>query len=112
MTITGGLPSTVTRDSGLTISWVGGNPSDWVELSGVAQGSSAHSFACFGSAADGKMPVPAAVLDQLTTTGNNGTLIFTTGPNASFTAPLTAGGALNGNFPAPTGSTNTTVTYK
>lgn len=78
----------------------------------MAPGSSVYSFTCFGSAGDGKMTVQAAVLDQFPTTGNNGTLIFTTGSNAPFTAPLTAGGTPNGNFSALTGPTNTTVTYK
>jgi uncharacterized protein (TIGR03437 family) len=111
LTLTGGLPSTITRSAGLTLNWTGGNPSDLVQISGgssTTTGTGANrvtdawSFACYTTAGAGTFTVPASILTQLppvsassTTGGGNLQIVSTPNPTANnglFTAPLTAGG--------------------
>jgi uncharacterized protein (TIGR03437 family) len=106
LTVTGGLPSTVTRSSGLTLNWTGGLSSDLVEIFGSAStGTGANatttSFICLTTAGAGTFTVPSSVLSQLpavtasATTGSGGLLAVESGPTPSiFSAPLTAGGSI------------------
>ena len=123
LTITGGLPSSVTESAGLTINWTGGNASDIVEIigsSGVSTGSGANlvttttEFICTTTAGPGTFTVPSSVLTQLpvTTANNTGFLeVVSTPTPVPFTAPLTAGGSVNATFAGLLG-TGATVTYQ
>jgi uncharacterized protein (TIGR03437 family) len=125
LTITGGLPTVVTRGAGLTLNWTGGNPSDLVEIAGyttTASGSGASStqvgteFICTTTAGQGTFTVPASILDQLPAVSAaaeaNGTAsgsleVFSGGNpssgNGLFTAQLTAGGSISSYFTALVG---------
>jgi hypothetical protein len=108
LTVTGGLPSTVTRSAGLTLNWTGGNASDQVKIDGSSSttsgtGSSAvtnfSEFICTTTAGQGTFTVPASILNQLPAT-TTGSLNVSSGTNsATFTASLKAGGSIDsGNF--------------
>jgi uncharacterized protein (TIGR03437 family) len=116
LTVTGGLPTSVTRGSGLTVSFTGGNPSDTVELiggstSGSGASTTSVSFYCVGTAGAGQIVVAPAILNLLPAS-SQGTLIIESGPVATYTAPLTAGGTINGAFGAFSGTMANPVTYK
>jgi uncharacterized protein (TIGR03437 family) len=109
LTITGGLPSTVTRANGLTLSWTGGNSTDVVLIVGSSGTTNGTEFVCTTTAGQGKFTVPASVLNQLaaSTTTSTGTpsgfltVESSTAPSGSggtFTAPLTAGGSVSSTF--------------
>ena len=128
LTITGGgLPSVVVRSAGLPLTWTGGNPDDLVQIFGASssntgpstnQTTDTWSFICTTNAGAGGFTVPASILNQLPpvsaaalTAGTGaGILEVISGVNASFTAPLTAGGNIDagaflslvgiGSFPA------------
>ncbi len=128
LAIAGGLPSAISRASGLTLNWTGGNATDLVEIigySGTASGGgtsqtvNATEFVCTALAGNKTAAVPASVLSQLpATTGANATGflgIFSatspSGANGTFQAGLTAGGSANGIFVAFTG-TGAAATYQ
>ncbi len=109
LTVTGGLPTSVTRSSGLTLNWTGGNSSDFVYVIGSAGSTGGTTtFFCTTTAGAGSITVPASILSQLPSvsataiSGGTGTgsLEILSGPsptsgNGLFTASLTAGGAIN-----------------
>jgi len=108
LTITGGLPSSVTRNSGLTLNWTGGNSTDVVEIFGISGSSSSGTatFGCITTAGAGTFTVPASILNQLpavtaqaitagTGTGFVGVFSSPAAAGSSlFSAPLTAGGSI------------------
>jgi hypothetical protein len=104
LTLTGGLPSSVTRSAGFTLNWTGGNASDLVQITGSSStssgtGSSAitdtYSFICTTTAGVGTFTVGPAVTLQLPAS-TTGFLAFGSSVTpASFTAPLTAGGSID-----------------
>jgi uncharacterized protein (TIGR03437 family) len=104
LTVTGGLPSTVTRSAGMTLNWTGGNASDLVEIIGSSSsttgtGSSAvtnlSEFVCITTAGQTTFTVPASILNQLPAT-TTGSLSVASGTNSTtFTAPLKAGGSID-----------------
>lgn len=107
LVVTGGLPLTVNRASGLTVNFSGGNPSDQVILAGTSSvGSATTSFVCYGTAGARSIVAPASILTQLPA-GGTGTLSIISGVNAPFTAPITAGGNINASFSALVGTANT-----
>jgi hypothetical protein len=74
LNLVGGLPSSVDRSAGLTLTWTGGNPSDVVEITGSSSVTSgwspdqitdSWSFRCTTSAGAGTFTVPPSVLMQL-----------------------------------------------
>jgi uncharacterized protein (TIGR03437 family) len=108
LTITGGLPATVTRNSGLTLNWTGGNSTDLVEIFGSSGSSTATAtFACITTAGPGTFTVPASILNQLpavaagaiTAGTGSGFLGIFSSPAAAgsslFSASLTAGGTIS-----------------
>jgi uncharacterized protein (TIGR03437 family) len=113
LTITGGLPTTVTRSAGLTLNWTGGNSTDLVVIvgsSGTVTGtaSSSTEFICTTTAGKATFTVPASILDQLPaasasaiSAGTASSFLIvesTTSPSAGnglFSAPLTAGGSIS-----------------
>ncbi|HYW44012.1 MAG TPA: hypothetical protein VE959_14215 [Bryobacteraceae bacterium] len=117
LTITGGLPTTVTRSAGLTLNWTGGNPADLVVIVGTATmttgtGSAATTtgagFVCETTVGAGTFTVPSSILTQLpavsaaavaASTGSTvlevATSTVATAGNGIFSAPLTAGGTIN-----------------
>ncbi len=117
LTITGGLPTTVTRSAGLTLNWTGGNASDLVEIAGftTAASGSGTEFVCTTTAGQDTFTVPASILDQLSAVsaaaeanGSTGSLDVFSGGNPSngnglFTAQLTAGGSISSYFTALVG---------
>src|SRR5260370_16935211 len=100
LTVTGGLPSTVTHSAGLTVNWTGGHASDLVEIIGstsatTGTGSSAvtstSTFICLTTAGQKTFTVPASVLNQLqaTTSTSPGLLEVASGNfSTTFTPPL------------------------
>ena len=116
LTITGGLPTTVTRSAGLNLSWTGGNSADLVEIfgsSGTSTGGTnptvtVSEFYCLTTAGTGGINVPSSITTQLPATGSAtlggyGSIgVYTisnfNGSNGSFTAPLTAGGSINAGY--------------
>jgi uncharacterized protein (TIGR03437 family) len=120
LTIAGGLPTTVSRSSDLTLNWTGGNASDLVEVIGFAgsvtgTGATATTdlteFICTTTAGKGTLTVPASILSLLpavsTSASTNGTAtgflevassINPTSGNGLFTAPLTAGGSIDAGY--------------
>jgi uncharacterized protein (TIGR03437 family) len=126
LTISGGLPSTVTRGNGLTLNWTGGNSTDVVTIFGLAGqnvGTGANAtvdateFFCTTTAGAGTFTVPKEILNQLpavtaaamqagTATGflEVSSSVNPTASNGLFTAPLTAGGTANGTFLATFGT--------
>jgi uncharacterized protein (TIGR03437 family) len=119
LTITGGLPTTVTRNAGLPLKWTGGNANDLVLIAGsVSSGAnSTTEFLCTTTAGAGGFTVPASILTQIpTSSGTNSFLLVesSTSPtsgNGLFSAPLTAGGNVSGTFLGLIGS-GATVTYQ
>ncbi len=129
LTITGGLPSTVTESAGLTLNWTGGNASDVVEIAGGSSTTtgtgtnavtSTTSFICLTTAGPGTFTVPSSVLTQVpkVTAAQNaagnpvGSLeVFSTPTPVPFTASLTAGGSVNATFSALVG-TSALVAYQ
>jgi len=109
LTITGGLPASVTRNSGLTLNWTGGNSTDVVEIFGLSGSSSigTATFGCITTAGAGTFTVPASILNQLpavtasaitagTGTGYLGVFSSPAAAGSSlFSAPLTAGGTIS-----------------
>ena len=80
LTVTGGLPNSVTRNAGLTLNWTGGNAADLVEIigssststgSGTSTVTTTTSFICLTTAGAKTFTVPASVLNQLP--ANSGT---------------------------------------
>ncbi len=125
LTITGGLPTTVSRSSPLTLSWTGGGiSSNMVEIIGSTSstsgtGSSAvtstASFFCLTTVGQGTFTVPASILGQMyATTGTNlGLLEVASGSNSNpFSATLKADGStIAGNFASFLG-VGSTPTYQ
>jgi uncharacterized protein (TIGR03437 family) len=109
LTVTGGLPATVTRSAGLPLAWTGGNSGDLVEIigySGSTTGTGATAitnateFVCLTTAGAGGFTVSPTILNQLPAASSGGTgstfLEVYSGPNpTTFSAPLTAGGSIN-----------------
>ena len=105
LTVTGGLPNTVTRSAGLTLNWTGGNASDLVEIigststtsgTGTSAVTSTSTFICLTTAGQKTFTVPASVLNQLpaTTSASPGLLEVASGNvSTTFTAPLKADGS-------------------
>lgn len=116
LTVTGGLPSTVTRSAGLTINWTGGNSSDVVAVAGTATTitndfQTGATFICLTTAGAGGITVPSSILSQLPAVtaaqianlAGVGSLSVNTAStpsngNGLFTAPLVAGGSINATF--------------
>lgn len=107
LTITGGLPSIVTRSSGLTLNWTGGNSSDLVEISGLSGTENngnltGAEFVCITTAGAKSFTVPSSILSQLPainssqiTAGTGETsLIVASIVSATFNAPLVGGGTI------------------
>jgi hypothetical protein len=126
LTITGGLPSTVTRSAGLPLNWTGGNSTDVVmiigyagttTLSGANASIDATEFICTTTAGKGTFTVPSSILLQLPavaasalTSGTGASFLEVvssvnpTAGNGLFSAPLTAGGSIDsGIFSAMVG---------
>ncbi len=118
LTITGGLPSTVTESAGLTLNWTGGDSSDLVLIigySGTITGTGTNQvtyvteFFCTTTAGTGTFTVPAAVLTQVPKVSSSavasgtgvGFLLVESGPTpVSFSPSLTAGGTAPSFFGA------------
>ncbi len=116
LTITGGLPTTIVRASGLPLAWTGGNATDLVEIVGYAgtvtgTGTSAVTdateFICTTTAGAGSFTVPASILNQLpavsssaTTSGTGASFleVISTANPSSFNAPLKAGGNIDAGY--------------
>jgi hypothetical protein len=107
LTVTGGLPTSVTRSAGLTLNWTGGNASDLVEIVGSSSTSTgtgastvvtSTTFICLTTAGQRTFTVPASILNQLpATSGTNTGLLEVASGNLSntFSASLKAGGAID-----------------
>jgi hypothetical protein len=107
LSVTGGLPNTVSRSSPLTINWTGGNASDSVEIIGSTSKStgtgsnavtSSATFICLTTAGQGTFTVPASILGQMyvTTAASPGILEVASGNyTTTFTASLKAGGSID-----------------
>jgi len=125
LTVTGGLPSTVTRSSGLTLNWTGGNSTDVVVIfgsagtvsgTGATRTTTGASFICLTTAGVGTFTVPASILNQLpavtsaqASSGAGSTsleVVSSPSPGGTFTAPLTAGGNVTGTFVSLRGAAN------
>jgi len=123
LTITGGLPSTVTRSQPLTLNWIGGNSTDAVEIIGYSGSSSgtgssavttATEFICTTTAGPNTFTVPVSVLSQLPPTpaaNGSGFLEVSSGPTPVPFSPSFAGGTITSSFSAQVG-TGATVTYQ
>ena len=120
-TISGALPAAINRGSGLTIGWSGGNSSDLVEIIGSASNSvngvqTGAGFICFTTAGPGSYTVGSSILNQLPAvtqsaisagTGSGSLAVVWGVGSSTFSAPLTAGGAINN---ATFGASATTAT--
>ena len=102
LTITGGLPTTVTRSAGLTLKWTGGGSTDTVEIFGTSGTSNTFAeFVCITTAGPGTFTVPETCSEPTAGGGDGprrlgGGGVFS-GPcsdrqQSSCSAPLTAGG--------------------
>ncbi|HEV2447578.1 MAG TPA: hypothetical protein VGS58_16725, partial [Candidatus Sulfopaludibacter sp.] len=133
LSITSGLPPTVTRNAGLTLNWTGGNSGDIVEVvgaSGVTTSSGTNptvdttEFICTTTAGAGGITVPSSILNQMPAVSSTqlasggfgflevASFVNPTNGNGLFTAPLTAGGNINqGLFTALVG-TGATAAYQ
>jgi hypothetical protein len=124
LTVTGGLPTSVTRSNSLTLNWTGGNSSDLVEIVGGSSTSTgtgtnvtttSTTFICLTTAGQKTFTVPASILQQLpaTTGTNTGILEVASGTvGSNFTASLKAGGSIDaGTFSSFVG-TGATVTWQ
>ncbi|HWC96774.1 MAG TPA: hypothetical protein VG456_08495 [Candidatus Sulfopaludibacter sp.] len=124
LTVTGGLPASVTRNAGLTLNWNGGNASDLVEIFGSSTSSASAnatttSFVCITTAGQKTFTVPASILNQLPATGSTGagslTVVSAVNPtsgNGAFSAPLTAGGVIDAGFFLGLTGVGSTPTYQ
>jgi uncharacterized protein (TIGR03437 family) len=67
LTITGGLPTTIVRASGIPLAWTGGNPNDLVIINGSTTPSTGNGvgFVCYTTAGAGGFTVPSSVTNQL-----------------------------------------------
>jgi hypothetical protein len=117
LTVTGGLPGTVNRSSPLTVSWTGGNASDFVEIigsssSGTTASATTVTFTCLTTVAAGTFTVPTSILGLLPA-GNSGILSVASGNlNTTFTASLPKiGGSTTATFSSFVGS-GATVTWQ
>lgn len=102
----------VPRNSPLTVTWSGGSGSDVVTISGTslladasnADSLQATSFVCTASASAGTFTVPTSVLQQMLaptgpgTFASGGLLTLNANRTIHFTAPLAAGGNLDGGM--------------
>lgn len=117
LNVTGGLPATVNRASGLNLAWTGGGANDLVMIMGYSGTSSgtgqnitvdATEFICTTTAGQGGFTVPSSVLSQLpATNGSDMTgflMVFSSGTPANFNAPLVGGGNVPSTFSASTGT--------
>jgi len=106
LTVTGGIPATVTRSAGLTFNWTGGNATDLVEIIGgtsTQSGSGANivttttEFLCTTTAGQKTFTVPASILNQVpaNTGTSSGFLDVASGVSSTFSAPLKAGGSVD-----------------
>jgi uncharacterized protein (TIGR03437 family) len=129
LTITGGLPTTVTESAGLTLNWTGGNASDVVEIigesgtisgTGLSQVTTSTEFVCTTTAGAGGFTVPSSVLTllpkvSLTAIANDtasGSLSVTsTTTPVNFAPSLTAGGTVASTLSAFT-ETGTQAAYQ
>jgi hypothetical protein len=123
LTVTGGLPSSVTRSAGLTLNWTGGNPNDMVEIiggaststgSGTSKVTTSTTFICLTTAGAGTFTVPASILTQLPATSGSdvGILEVASGTSNTFTAPLKAGGSIDSGIFSSFVGTGNTPTYQ
>ncbi len=97
------LPTSVSRSSPLTLTWTGGNASDLLEIvgsSGTSSGTTITSttFICTTTAGAGTFTVPVSILSQMLATSTAGSLVIASGAQASFSAPLTAGGTIDAGY--------------
>jgi len=127
------LPASIPRSQNLTVSWTGGGPGNLVQIVGISGGPASNStqanptyntqlFVCTTTADKLSLTVPASILSQIPATPPAGpgpvngigllsvtSSTLATSTNGTFTAPLTAGGTVPGNFFGTIGfSTNTT----
>jgi hypothetical protein len=134
LTITGGLPSTVTRSSGLTLNWTGGDSSDTVLVIGLSATTSINTtasgttytengaeFVCSTTAGQGGITISPSLTQQLAAVSSaaissgsaTSFLEVTSIPSgsgyAAFSAPLTAGGSVSATFFALSGAANTPI---
>ena len=117
LSITGGLPATIVRNSGFTLNWTGGNATDLVQIIGFAGTTSgpatspiidATEFICATTAGAKTFTVPASITSQLpavaaNSTSQTGFLEVVSSPiptqgNGLFTAGLTAGGNIDAGY--------------
>ena len=112
LTVTGGLPSTVTLASGLTLNWTGGNPSDVVQIEGFAANvvnnvETGAAFVCYTTAGARGFTIPSSITSQLPSisaaavaNGSGVAALYVTSTTGNlFNAPLTAGGTItNASF--------------
>jgi hypothetical protein len=90
----------VTRANGLTVTWTGGGPNDVMTISGNSSaaflfGGIIQQFTCSAAASSGTFTVPASILTTFPV-ATGGSLSLSTTTTTKFTAPLTAGGNLDG----------------
>lgn len=97
LVLTGGLPSTVNRASGLPLAWTGGNPTDIVTIIGSSPGAA---FICITTAGQGGFTVSSSILTQLG--AGSGSLDVSWGPApVPFTATrVSDGSSINSTFSA------------
>jgi hypothetical protein len=116
LTVTGGIPTSITRSAGLTLNWTGGNASDLVEIiggtstrtgSGASVVTTTTEFICLTTAGQRTFTVPASILNQVpanTASTDIGFLNVASGATNTFSAPLRAGGSIDiGTFSSFTG---------
>ncbi|MBZ5606508.1 MAG: hypothetical protein LAO79_29825 [Acidobacteriia bacterium] len=66
--------ATVTKSSGLTVTWTGGTPGSYVEINGEAgPGANSQSYTCIAHVEDGKFTVPSYILQALPDATNGAT---------------------------------------
>jgi hypothetical protein len=113
--ISGGLPSTITRSSGLTLSWTGADPAATVSIAGQSETIngltvSVAEFLCSTTAASGTFTVPASILNQIPASKLGFLTVSFGNPSTPFSAPLTSGGTtVNAQFFTSFGVSNTPV---
>jgi len=121
LTVSPALPTSVNRSQPLTINWTGGNASDLVEIvggssttsgSGATAVTTSTSFICLTTAGQRTFTVPSSVLLQLPATTQAGSLIVASGLTTPFTAPLKAGGNIDGGIFASFVGTGSNPTYQ
>ncbi len=99
LSVTGGLPSTVTKSAGLTLNWTGGNASDLVEIigsssstsgSGSSTVTSTTTFICLTTAGQKTFTVPASILTQLPSTSTGSLEVASGNLSTTFSTTLKA----------------------